>query len=225
MNIPYKVYQGTPKSNVPYKQPKEGDSSQFTYKPVAKPKFFNIKSLEIPWKIDKAFKLSPNPETYPIKDDDQYIRIPSPFEYTYFSSPNIPDFYVTTGTSSPKFYLSEPPKPPQKNIRGDGFSKGSDYSNSITQNLLKSMEVKTMKELGFEDVIKKSYDSLNIPSYKEITYDTFYGETGDYSIEDINRFLNKKVSLIPKDLADKYFIKSPSSINDKDYQRKGIPKK
>jgi hypothetical protein len=80
-----------------------------------------------------------------------------------------------------------------------------------------------MKELGFEDAIKKSYDSLNIPSYKEVTMDSRgYGEMSDYQIKNINTFLDKKITLIPKDILDKYFIKSLSSIDASLYKRKGI---
>jgi hypothetical protein len=218
INIPYKIYQGTPKSNTPFKQSKEGDSTQFTYDPVSEPKFFTIKPLEIPWKTDQIFSILPNPKTYPVKNDNQYIRIPYILNNTQvFSSPDIPDFYIINQPTNLKIYTN---KSPEKN------EKGADYSSSITQNLIKSLDVKNMKELGFENAIKKSYNSLNIPLYKEITRDSRgFGEMDDYQIKDINTFLDKKITLIPKDLIDTYFIKSPSSINNDLYKRKGISKK
>ena len=225
MNILYEIYQGTPKSNIPYKQPKEGDSSQFTYKPVAKPKFFSIKSLKIPWKIDTTFKILSNPKTYPVKDDEKYVRIPYIFDGNIFSSSDISDFYIIDSSGDPEYFLDNLQKPITKHAVGTGFSRGNDYSSPITQDLLRSIKVKNMKELGFENMIKKSYESLDIPSYKEITIDGGFGEMEDYEIKNINYFLDNKVLLIPKDLIDKYFMKIPSSINDKTYQRKGIPKK
>jgi hypothetical protein len=231
INIPYKIYYGTPKSNVPYKQSKEGDSSQFTYKPVSKPKFFNIKLLYFPWKIDKIFKITPNPEIYSVKNDKlnpelpSYIRIPSIFNNTtIFSSSNFPDFYIIDDEFIPEYNKDEPSK---KNVYHniEQYEIGQDYSSPITQKLFKNLKVKNMKELGFEDIIKKYYDSLSISSYKEITRDSGgYGEFNDYQIKNINTFLDRKITLIPKDLVDKYFIKIPSSINDKIYQRKGILK-
>ena len=217
MNIPYEIYQGTPKSNTPFKQSKEGDPTQFTYKPVPKPKSFSVKSLEIPFKIDQIFSISPNSETYPIKNDDEYLRIPYIFNNKIFSSPDIPDYYIVDGGFDIKYFQN---KPSEKNI------KGFDYSSSTTQKIFKSLDVKNMKELGFENTIKKSYDSLNIPSYKEITRDSGgFGEMNDYQIKNIDTFLNRKVTLVPKDLIDKYFVKSPSSLNNNLYKRKGILKK
>ena len=40
--------------------------------------------------------------------------------------------------------------------------------------------------------------------------------------KNINTFLDKKITLIPKDILDKYFIKSSSSIDTNSYKRKGI---
>jgi hypothetical protein len=214
MNIPYKIYQGTPKSNTPYNQPKEGDPSQLTYKPVPKPYFFSVKSLELPWKGDQVFTISPNIETYPVKNDNKYLRIPFIFDSKIFFSPDIPDYYIIDGEFDIKYFQN---KPSEKN------RKGFDYSSPITQEIFKSLDVKNMKELGFEDAIKKSYDSLNIPSYKEVTRDSGgYGEMSDYQIKNINTFLDKKITLIPKDILDKYFIKSSSSIDTNLYKRKGI---
>jgi hypothetical protein len=217
MNIPYKTYQGTPKSNTPYNQPKEGDPSQFTYKPFPKPNFFSLKSLELPWKGDQVFTISPNIETYPVKNDNKYLRIPFIFNDKIFSSPDIPDYYIINRDFNIKYFQNEPS---EKN------RKGSDYSSPITQEILKSLDVKDMKELGFGDIIKKLYGSLNIPLYKEITRDSGgYGEIDDYQIKNINTFLDKKITLIPKDILDKYFIKSPSLIDNNLYKRKGILKK
>jgi hypothetical protein len=164
-----------------------------------------------------VFTISPNIETYPVKNDNKYLRIPFIFDKKIFFSPDIPDYYIINGDFDMKLFQNKPPKE---------NSKGFDYSSPITQEIFKSLDVKDMKELGFEDIIKKSYDSLNIPLYKEITRDSGgYGEMDDYQIKNINTFLDKKITLIPKDILDKYFTKSLSSIDTNLYKRKGIRKK
>lgn len=227
MNIPYKIYQGTPKSNIPYKQPKEGDSSQFTYKPIAKPKLFSIKSLKIPFKVDKIFKVEPNPEIYPVKDDEyggknKYLRIPDAFDKKdttqIISSPDFPDDYIIYKPYGLPYSPDD-----FTNQKAELNIYGRDYSNPITQKLIKSFNPKTFLSLGYADNIKKAYDSLDINSYKEILH---MDDTADYQIKNVDNYLGDRgITLIPKDLIDKYFIKFPSSIDDKTYQRKGIPKK
>lgn len=216
MNIPYEIYQGTPKSNVPYKQSKEGDSSQFTYTPEAKPIYISIKPLLYPYKIDKVFDIKPNPDIYPVKNNIGDVKLPYIFNsddpnINIISSPDFPNDYIIyffgIAYSSKDF----------KN------SSNEDYSNPITQQLLKSLKPKTLKGLGYTDYIKRSYDSLNIKSYKEIlrTNDDI-----DYEIQDVNNYIDGMgITLIPRELIDKYFIKTPSSIDPFDYKRKAIPKK
>lgn len=204
MSIPYELYEGTPKSNTPYKQSKEGDPSKFIYKQVLKPKYISIKQLYIPWKVNEIFTINPNPETYPINEDDVPFILSS-FLHYLISSPNFPDFYIIDN-----FMMSK--------------IENENSSDLITNKILKSLKIKSVKELGFEDTVKKHYDSLK-SLYKSITIDTGTGEKDDYLFKNINNYLDREVILIPKDIIDKYFIKTPKSQLGVDFKRKGILKK
>ena len=85
-NIPYKVYQGTPISNIPYNQPKTGDPKDIDIEKIPEKKEYTREELFFPGMEAKEIELY-NSEDGMNKGD--YPRL-----YTFYSSPEYPDYYI-----------------------------------------------------------------------------------------------------------------------------------
>jgi hypothetical protein len=57
LNIPYKIYDGTPENNIPYNQPKTGNIGNIEYKPIPKQKTVNDIERHHPYPNFKSFYL------------------------------------------------------------------------------------------------------------------------------------------------------------------------
>jgi len=90
-NIPYKVYQGTPISNIPYNQPKTGDPKDIDIEKIPEKKEYTREELFFPGMEAKEIELY-NSEAGMDKGD--YPRL-----YTFYSSPEYPDYYINVGAA------------------------------------------------------------------------------------------------------------------------------
>jgi hypothetical protein len=214
MNIPYKIYEGNPGSNIPYKQPKEGNPKDIKYTP--KPKEQTISTLKLlhPYPNFKSFVFTNNPETYPLPSDPTEMTDYPQYFYTslafgknteYDSTPMFPDYYVSPQLNNTALFdLKSPKQKSEKNTYGDQYRFGKDLTNPITQEILKSIKFKTWKELGMED----EYNKLK-QEYQE-----------KYDVQSMS-YLG--LMMLPKKIADKYLI--AKEIKPYDYKHKFIPKK
>jgi len=215
MNIPYETYQGTPKSNVPYKQPKEGDPSQINYKPL--PKEIKISNIDYihPYPNYKIYTFTNNPKTYPLPDEPsgltnkkQYLyRDPLILDYSQWDlTPLFPDYYVHSDSKASYDYEKSKPafKESTKQTYGGKYSYGIDFRNPISKKLKNSLEFKTWEELGLQSKIEdidKKLKKYNI-----------YGR-GDGLV------------MLPKDIAEKYLIPIQSTTDKRIHFKSVIPKK
>lgn len=90
-NIPYKVYQGTPISNIPYNQPKTGDPKDIDIEKIPEKKEYTYAELFFPGMEAKKIEL------YDSKDKIDNGDYPS--VYTFYSSPEYPDYYIDVGAA------------------------------------------------------------------------------------------------------------------------------
>lgn len=213
MNIPYKIYEGTPKSNIPYTQPKDGNPLDVKYKP--NPKEIAVSDLtgKHPYPNFKSFEFTNDPKIYPLLKDPEglknipqnLIRPSSIFKTQWDTTPLFPEYYVSVDSSNnAKYDLKNSKKQSEKT--GDKgmelYLLGRDYSNDITQKLLKSIEFKTWDELKMsKDIenIKKEWDK----------YGWYYSYNG--------------LMLFPKKIADMYLI--PRQVKPAENKQFIIPKK
>lgn len=211
MNIPYKIYEGTPQSNVPYKQPKEGDPSNIKYTPSPKEIIFSTLNSEHPYPNFKSFQFTNNPDVYPLPEDPkeltnkpQYLYRPSTiFDIQWDTTPLFPDHYVHSDSSnSAKFDLENSKSKSEKNKENSTYAYGTNYSNKITQELLKSIKFKTWDEINMSKEIEKFKQEFE-------KYNLNFGKYG--------------LLFFPKNLADKYLIsKQVKPVENKFFV---IPKK
>jgi hypothetical protein len=90
-NISYKVYQGTPISNIPYNQPKTGDPKDIDIEKIPEKKEYTYEELFFPGMEAKEIKLYDSKENL---DSGSY-----PYVYTFYSSPEYPDYYIDVGAA------------------------------------------------------------------------------------------------------------------------------
>jgi hypothetical protein len=213
MNIPYKIYEGTPISHIPYTQPKEGDPSNIKYKPV--PKEISISNLTgiHPYPNFKSFEFTNNPKIYPLLKDPEGLnntpqnltRPLSIFKRQWDTTPLFPEYYVSIDSLNHAEYDLKNSKQRSEKTGDEGneiYLLGRDYSNDITQELLKSIEFKTWDELNM---------SKDIENIKQE-----WGKHGWW-------YSYKGLMLFPKKIADTYLI----ATQVKPYENKKfiIPKK
>ena len=139
MNIPYSIYQGTPRSNIPYTQSKEGDPSQFTYKPVPKEILISSTALQHPYPNYKTYEFTNNPETYPLSSDvrnSELNNLELKGLNTWDMTPKYANFYVQFSSSTPNFRYNEVKSP-------------------ISKIILDSIIFKSWNELKMHSIIKK----------------------------------------------------------------------
>jgi hypothetical protein len=109
-NILYKIYQGTPESNSPYNQPKEGNPEKINVLPIKKEKreVYTIEDMYFPG-VKTQNKI--------IKIYTSYFNITNkktPIEKEVIISPEYPDYYVLLGFLSNKKYYED-----YYNLNGD----------------------------------------------------------------------------------------------------------
>jgi hypothetical protein len=209
MNIPYETYQGTPKSNTPYKQSKKGDPSQIQYKPLPKEIKVSNREYRHPYSKYETYIFTINPKTYPLPDEPSGLTNKKQFRthhnlifQNWDTTPEFPDYYVTPDTEySFNYNKNLPNKDPELHNYGGKYSLGSDYSNPITQKILNSLKFKTWDELGLQS-----------------------------RMEDIDQKLKKYFDkpeglvMLPKNIAEKYLIPSKTTIDHELVTRSVIPK-
>jgi hypothetical protein len=106
VNIPYKIYQGTPTNNIPYIQPKTGNPEDINIK--------NIRKKEIYTKNDMLY---PGMKKTSIKvfQDSYFLNINHPSIMTVWTSPKYPDYYVTANEFDERYYYK------WFNLKGEKF--------------------------------------------------------------------------------------------------------
>jgi hypothetical protein len=97
-NIPYKIYQGTPFSNVPYSQPKTGDPEDINIENIPKKEIYTKEDMYFP-----KMKLT----TIKIYDTKWDLKNNSPREYKAATSPEYPNYYIIGGFSDNKKFYKE----------------------------------------------------------------------------------------------------------------------
>jgi hypothetical protein len=216
MNIPYSVYQGTPRKNIPYTQSKEGDPTKITYNEKPQEIYITDTKAKNPIGPFKLYKFSNNPQTYPLKDDPielttqkQYItKHPIIFRHIWKLSNMFPDYYVR--------YDSEDSFISDKNIDlfidstkqdfNDKFVLGMDFQDKITKYIIDNLLYKTWGELELQDKVSNEIDKISK-----------YLPTS-------SRILNNGLVLLPKTIADKYLIATETN-SDPGYGKWVTPKK
>ena len=213
MNIPYKVYQGTPKSNIPFKQSKEGDPSQIQYNPL--PKEIKISNREYvhPYPNYEMYTFSPNPKTYPLPEEPEGLSNKKQFQ-TYHNSiftqwdstPEFPEYYVRPSTEhSFNFWKNLPTNvDSKKQSMGNNYSLGMDFSSPITQKILNSLKFKTWEELGLQSRMENIDKKLK-------KYLDYYRPEG--------------LIMLPKNIANKYLVSTKTTTDPEVSTYSVMPKK
>ncbi len=136
LNIPFKIYEGTPESNIPYTQPKTGNIGNIEYKPIPKQKTISDKERYHPYPSFKSFYLSLKPE---IKN-----HIPQLNHTEMDTTSKFPNFYIEPIDD---YYIS--------------FWNREKNKNPDMVELINNMSFKTFNELGMSDNWEKINKKLN----------------------------------------------------------------
>jgi hypothetical protein len=91
-NIPYKVYQGTPISNIPYNQPKTGNPEDINIENIPKKQIYTPDEMYFPGMKIKKIKIIPYWSNWEVKND----LVSYAEELTVGVSSKYPDYYVST---------------------------------------------------------------------------------------------------------------------------------
>jgi hypothetical protein len=212
INIPYSVYQGTPRSNIPFNQSKEGDPNQLKYNPVAKEILISTKELRHPYPNYKTYKFNNNQQTYPLPEDiksltnkKQYRVKPAEiFGQTWDVTPLFPDYYVRFASNGTIDSINDDFEESKYMAGNDKYILGRDFRNPITKLILNSIQFKTWRELGLEEKINTLISKIvqYIPS---VQYDHKAG-----------------LQMIPKQIVNKYL--TPYEAKSIDYETWVKPK-
>ena len=212
INIPYSVYQGTPRSNIPFNQSKEGDPNQLKYNPVAKEILVSTKELRHPYPNYKTYKFNNNQQTYPLPEDiksltnkKQYRVKPAEiFGQTWDVTPLFPDYYVRFASNGTIDSINDDFEESKYMAGNDKYILGRDFRNPITKLILNSIQFKTWRELGLEEKINMLISKIvqYIPS---VQYDHKAG-----------------LQMIPKQIVNKYL--TPYEAKPIDYETWVKPK-
>jgi hypothetical protein len=212
INIPYSVYQGTPRSNIPFNQSKEGDPNQLKYNPVAKEILISTKELRHPYPNYKTYKFNNNQQTYPLPEDiksltnkKQYRVKPAEiFGQTWDVTPLFPDYYVRFASNGTIDSINDDFEESKYMAGNDKYILGRDFRNPITKLILNSIQFKTWRELGLEEKINTLISKIvqYIPS---VQYDHKAG-----------------LQMIPKQIVNKYL--TPYEAKPIDYETWVKPK-
>lgn len=211
MNILYEIYKGTPKSNIPYKQSKEGNPSLIQYKPL--PKEIKVSNREYvhPYPKYEMYTFSPNPKTYPLPEKPKGLTNKKQFQTHHRSiftqwdtTPEFPDYYVKPNTeSSFNFWKDLPNTDSEEQAYGGIYSLGNDFSSPITQKILNSLKFKTWDELGLQSRMEDIDKKLE----KYWGYDRPEG-----------------LIMLPKNVAEKYLIPSQTTTDPELFIKSVVPK-
>jgi hypothetical protein len=98
-NIPYKIYQGTPMSNIPYNQPKTGNPEDININNIPEKKIYKEEELYYPNMKTTTINIYANPESYELFKDDTKQK-----GFLVGISPEYPDYYLIRDLSSSKPY-------------------------------------------------------------------------------------------------------------------------
>jgi len=212
INIPYSVYQGTPRSNIPFNQSKEGDPNQLKYNPVAKEILVSTKELHHPYPNYKTYKFNNNQQTYPLPEDiksltnkKQYRVKPAEiFGQTWDVTPLFPDYYVRFASNGTIDSINDDFDESKYMAGNDKYILGRDFRNPITKLILNSIQFKTWRELRLEEKINTLISKIvqYIPS---VQYDHKAG-----------------LQMIPKQIVNKYL--TPYEAKPIDYEKWVKPK-
>jgi hypothetical protein len=104
-NIPYKIYQGTPFSNVPYTQPKTGDPEDINIENIPKKEIYNKEDMYFP-----GMKLT----SIEIYQSGWEFKGKYPTKQEVATSPKYPNYYIMGGFSDNKKYYKD-----YRNLKGD----------------------------------------------------------------------------------------------------------
>jgi hypothetical protein len=96
-NIPYKIYQGTPSSNIPYLQPKTGNPKDINLRNLPKKEIFTKEEMYFPGMKKSSIEIYTNYSYKPIISTKLGVYI----------SPNYPDYYIIGGWLSNKEHYEE----------------------------------------------------------------------------------------------------------------------
>jgi hypothetical protein len=88
-NIPYKIYQGTPLSNIPYSQPKDGNPEDINIDAIPEKKIYTKEELYYP-----GMKYAKTIEYWMDKED---VGKDYPNEMKVYTSPEYPGYYIFAG--------------------------------------------------------------------------------------------------------------------------------
>jgi hypothetical protein len=97
-NIPYKIYQGTPISNIPYNQPKTGNPEDINIDNIPKKEIYSKEDMYYP-----NMKLT----SIEIYTSTYNLDKKSPQEIQVAISPEYPNYYIMGGFSSNKEYYED----------------------------------------------------------------------------------------------------------------------
>jgi hypothetical protein len=215
LNVPYTIYQGTPRNSIPYTQSKEGNPDNLTYKPVPKEILISTTALEHPYPNYKTYKFTNNPQTYPLPLDPEKLnnkkqyrtKRPLIFNSTWDVTPKYPNFYVKYSDEFSFNYEKKLEDFTDAQLNGtETYVLGSDYRNQITKLLVNSITFKSWNELGIESAIEKLAADI-----------APYAPGAARNAEDAG------LIFFPKQMADKYLI--PYEAKPVEYKKWVIPKK
>jgi hypothetical protein len=101
-NIPYKVYQGTPMSNTPYNQPKDGNPEDINIDSIPKKKIYKEEELYYPNMKTTRIKVYANPQVY--KYYKETGQIENQKGLLVGISPDYPNYYLLRDLSNYKSF-------------------------------------------------------------------------------------------------------------------------
>lgn len=214
LNVPYAVYQGTPRNSIPYTQSKEGNPDNLTYNPVPKEILISTTALQHPYPNYKTYKFTNNQETYKLPPDPgqlnntkQYLtKRPLIFNSTWDVTPKYPNFYVKYSTEFSFNFEKQLEDFTDASANGNGiYTLGSDFRNQITKLIVNSITFKTWNELGINSSIEKL--AADIAPYAP-----------GAAIESKNAGL----MFLPKQIVDKYL--TPYEAKSIEYKKWVTPK-
>jgi hypothetical protein len=103
-NIPYKIYQGTPTSNTPYNQPKDGNPEGIDIEKIPKKIIYSPRDMYYPDMKFISIKLSKK---------DNFDPRPGPKSLTVAISPKYPNYYLLAGFKNNEKYYD------YRNLKGE----------------------------------------------------------------------------------------------------------
>jgi hypothetical protein len=107
VNIPYKIYSGTPISNTPLSQEKTGNPEDINIENIPKKEIYTKHGLLYPEMKKTSI------EVYP---EQFFLTRNFPSEVTVWTSPKYPDYYITANEANKRYYYE------WLNLKGEKFN-------------------------------------------------------------------------------------------------------